>query len=306
MRAYVLRRTLVLLPLMMGVSLVVFLALRLAPGDPAVLMLGESATQEGVAKIHRDLGLDRPLIEQYVRFVGASLRGDLGRSFSSGRPVAEEVVHAFRISLTLAVLSMLASSLLGMTMGCLSAVGHKTWTDYLVRSFVLGLVSMPVFWLGLLLASLLSVELGWLPASGWGTFKHTILPVLTLSAFPLASIARMTRSSVLEAMMADYVTTAKAKGVRRFRIIVGHVLPNALIPVTTVIGLQFGTLLGGAVLVESVFALPGLGTLLILAVLARDYAIIRGVVLFVALMFALVNLSVDVLYAYLDPRIHYS
>jgi len=304
--AYIVRRVLALVPLVLAVSALVFVALHVTPGDPAVLMLGQDATPQGVAQLRHQLGLDRPLVAQYVGFVVQALHGDLGLSFETKRPVAGELARTFAVTFVLATLALVVATAAGMAVGCVSALRRFSWLDYLVRGIVLGGVSMPIFWLGLLLISWFAIRFPVFPVSGWGTPGHVVLPVITLAAFPLASIARMTRSSVLEVVASDYVRTAYAKGLGSARVVGLHILRNALIPVTTVIGLQFGAVLAGAVLTESVFALPGLGSLLLTAVLARDYAIIRGAILLVALVFATINLIVDLAYAYLDPRIHYA
>jgi peptide/nickel transport system permease protein len=304
--AYVLRRILALIPLLLAVSALVFVALRFAPGDPAVLMLGQDATPAGIAQVRHELGLDRPLPAQYLGFVAGAVEGNLGRSFETKRPVIGELGRTFGVTFVLATLSVALATIVGMTVGCISALRRYSWIDYLARGIVLGGVSIPIFWLGLLLISWFAIKFPIFPVSGWGTPQQVVLPVVTLAAFPLAAIARMTRSSVLEVVASDYVRTAHSKGLGGGRIVARHVLKYALVPVTTVIGLQFGAVLAGAVLTESVFALPGLGTLLLTAVLARDYAIIRGAILLVAGVFAVINLAVDVAYAYLDPRIRYA
>lgn len=305
MTAYVLRRILALIPLLLAVSALVFVALRFAPGDPAVLMLGQDATPAGIAQVRYELGLDRPLLAQYVAFVAGAAQGNLGRSFETKRPVTGELGRTFQVTFVLATLSVAVATIIGMSVGCLSALRRYSWIDYLARGIVLGGVSIPIFWLGLLLISWFAIKFPIFPVSG-GDAQQVVLPVITLAAFPLAAIARMTRSSVLEVVASDYVRTAHSKGLGTARVVARHVLRNALVPVTTVIGLQFGAVLAGAVLTESVFALPGLGTLLLTAVLARDYAIIRGAILLVAGVFAVINLAVDVAYAYLDPRIRYA
>lgn len=306
MTAYVLRRVLAMVPLLLAVSALVFVALRLAPGDPAVLMLGQDATPQGIVTIRHQLGLDQPLLVQYVGFAAGALHGNLGRSFQTRRPVVGELARTFGVTFVLATVSLAVATLIGMVVGCLSALRRHSWLDYLARGVVLGGVSIPIFWLGLLLISWFAIRFPLFPVSGWGTPRQVVLPVITLAAFPLAAIARMTRSSVLDVLASDYVRTAYSKGLGALRIVGFHVLKNALIPVTTVVALQFGAVLAGAVLTESVFALPGLGTLLLTAVLARDYAIIRGAILLVAAVFATINLAVDLAYAYLDPRIRYA
>ncbi len=306
MLRYVTRRAVGLIPLLLAVATVTFFALELTPGDPAVLILGQDATPEGLAQVRRSLGLDRPLVEQYLRYLGGVVRGDLGRSFRTRTPVTEDLARTFPVTLTLAVGAIGVASVVGVAAGTVSAVRPHSLVDYVVRAGILTAVSAPVFWLGLVLIYWFSIRLGWLPVSGWGSLRHVILPVAALSAFPLAGIARMTRSSVLDALAHDYVRTARAKGVPGGAVLGRHVMRNALIPVVTIIALQFGILLGGAVITETVFALPGLGQLVVTAVLARDYAIIRGSVLLVAVSFALINLLVDLAYAALDPRIRYT
>lgn len=306
MLRYVTRRAVGLIPLLLAVATVTFFALELTPGDPAVLILGQDATPEGLAQVRRSLGLDRPLVEQYLRYLGGVVRGDLGRSFRTRTPVTEDLARTFPVTLTLAVGAIGVASVVGVAAGTVSAVRPHSLLDYVVRAGILTAVSAPVFWLGLVLIYWFSIRLGWLPVSGWGSLRHVILPVAALSAFPLAGIARMTRSSVLDALAHDYVRTARAKGVPGGAVLGRHVMRNALIPVVTIIALQFGILLGGAVITETVFALPGLGQLVVTAVLARDYAIIRGSVLLVAVSFALINLLVDLAYAALDPRIRYT
>jgi len=306
MARFLARRILGLVPLLVAVATVTFFALELTPGDPAVLILGQDATPQGLAQLRHSLGLDRPLAIQYLAYLGGIVRGDLGRSFRTRIPVVEDLARTFPVTLTLAVGATLLASAIGLAVGITSAVRPHSALDYLVRAGILTAVSAPVFWLGLVLIYWFAIRLGWFPVSGWGTPRHIVLPVLALSAFPLASIARMARSSILDVLSHDYVRTARAKGVSGGGVIARHVLKNALIPVVTVIGLQFGVLLGGAVITETVFALPGLGTLVVTAVLARDYAVIRGTVLLVAACFAVINLLVDVGYALLDPRIRYT
>lgn len=306
MLRYVARRAVGLIPLLLAVATVTFFALELTPGDPAVLIMGQDVTPEGLAELRRQLGLDRPLLVQYARYLGGIARGDLGRSFRTRTPVTEDLARTFPVTLTLAVGSIVVASVVGVGAGTISAARPHGALDYVVRAGILTAVSAPVFWMGLVLIYWFSIRLGWLPVSGWGSLRHLVLPVVALSAFPLAGIARMTRSSVLDALAHDYVRTARAKGVPGGAVLRRHVMKNALIPVVTVIALQFGILLGGAVITETVFALPGLGQLVVTAVLARDYATIRGSVLLVAVSFALINLAVDVAYAALDPRIRYS
>jgi len=306
MTRYFARRVIGLIPLLLAVATVTFFALELTPGDPAVLIMGQDVTPEGLAEVRRTLGLDRPLVEQYLRYLGGLARGELGRSFRTRTPVTEDLARTFPVTFTLAVGATVVSTIVGVGGGVISAVRPHSSIDYVVRAGILTAVSAPVFWLGLVLIYWFSIRLAWFPVSGWGTLRHIILPVAALSAFPLASVARMTRSSILDVLTHDYVRTARAKGVSGSGVLARHVLKNAFIPVVTVIALQFGVLLGGAVITETVFALPGLGQLVVTAVLARDYAVIRGAVLLVAISFAVINLLVDVVYAALDPRIRYA
>jgi len=306
MTRYFARRVIGLIPLLLAVATVTFFALELTPGDPAVLIMGQDVTPEGLAEVRRTLGLDRPLVEQYLRYLGGLVRGELGRSFRTRTPVTEDLARTFPVTFTLAVGATVVSTIVGVGGGVISAVRPHSSLDYVVRAGILTAVSAPVFWLGLVLIYWFSIRLAWFPVSGWGTLRHIVLPVAALSAFPLASVARMTRSSILDVLTHDYVRTARAKGVSGSSVLARHVLKNAFIPVVTVIALQFGVLLGGAVITETVFALPGLGQLVVTAVLARDYAVIRGAVLLVAISFAVINLLVDVVYAALDPRIRYA
>lgn len=306
MTGYLLRRLVTLPALLLSVATVVFVALQFMPGDPAVLMLGQDATPGSIAKLRQELGLNRPLLARYVAYVAGVTRGDLGRSFRTHLPVRQELLRTYPVTLTLTVGAMALSSLLGLSAGVLSSVWRYSAVDYIVRALILTAVSAPVFWFGLVLIYWLSIRFPLFPVSGWGTPSHIVLPILALSTYPLASIARLARSGILDVLSQDYVRTARAKGQSEPRVLTTHVLKNALIPVMTTIGLQFGVLLGGAVITERVFALPGLGTLVVSAVLDRDYALIQGVVLLIALGFALVNLVVDVLYGVLDPRLRYT
>lgn len=314
MTTYIIRRLLLAIPVLLGVSFLVFASVRLVPGDPAMAIAGELATPELVAQVRQEMGLDRPLLVQYVIYLERVLQGDLGHSVRSGLPVAAEIANRLPKTLQLAVLSLLFASAIGIPLGVLSATRANTWVDSLSMALALVGVSMPIFWLGLMLMIFFSVLLPrWLglpgpvlPPTGTGTWKHLVMPVMALAATSMAIQARMTRACMLEVLRMDYVRTARAKGVAERWVIYRHALRNALIPIVTIIGLQFGTLLGGAVLTETVFAWPGLGRLLVDAIGYRDYPVIQGTVLVVTLGFVLVNLAVDLLYAYLDPRIRYS
>lgn len=302
---YVLKRALLALPVLLGVSVVVFVAIRLIPGDPAQIMAGQAATEEVVRQIRQSLGLDQPLPVQYLYFLRNVVRGDLGRSLFNGAPVVEELGQRFPRTVRLALASMVVASLIGIPAGILAATRHLSWLDTLVMLVALVGVSMPVFWLGLNLILVFSVRLQWLPAFGYETWRHLLLPSVTLGAASAAIVARMTRSSMLEVLGQDYIRTARAKGLAERVVVNRHALRNALIPVVTVLGLQLGTLLSGAVLTETVFAWPGIGRLLVDAVLARDYPIIQGATLLIAATFVALNLAVDLLYGLLDPRIRY-
>ncbi|MDW8317580.1 MAG: ABC transporter permease [Anaerolineae bacterium] len=301
------------IPVLLGVSFLVFASVRFVPGDPAMAIAGELATPELVAQVRQEMGLDRPLLVQYAIYLERVLQGDLGRSVRSGLPVAEEIANRLPKTAQLAVLSLLFASAIGIPLGVLSATRANTWVDSLSMMLALIGVSMPIFWLGLMLMIFFSVLLPrWLglsepvlPPTGTGTWQHLVMPVMALAATSMAIQARMTRACMLEVLRMDYVRTARAKGVAERWVIYRHALRNALIPIVTIIGLQFGTLLGGAVLTETVFAWPGLGRLLVDAIGYRDYPVVQGTVLVVTLGFVLVNLAVDVLYAYLDPRIRY-
>jgi peptide/nickel transport system permease protein len=305
MLQYVIKRLLSTIPVLIGISLLLFFMLRMLPGDPAQVLAGQMATPEEVELIRHQLGLDRSIHVQYAFFLGRLARFDLGRSARTQNPVTEEIWARLPNTVLLAVVAITLACLFGIPAGIISAVRPYTWIDYVVTSTALFGISMPVFWLGLMLIVVFSIVLHWLPAGGTGSWKHVILPSLTLAAFVVAFIARMTRSSMLEVLSQDYTTTARSKGLKEQVVIIKHALKNALIPIITVIGLQFGLLLGGAVLTETVFAWPGVGRLIVDSILARDYPMIQGAILVFGLLYILVNLVVDLLYAYVDPRIRY-
>jgi len=302
---YLGRRVVVTLPTLWLVTLVVFSMVRLLPGDPAETIAGLQATPEVVAGLRQELGLDQPLPVQYVRFLEGLTRLDLGRSTMSRAPVLDELLPRLPVSLTLAVASMLVAVSLGVFLGVVAALRRRTWVDYLAMSVSVAGLSTPTFVLGLLLILVLSVQWRLLPATGAGSAWHYILPALTLGLPAAAAVARMARSSLLEVLKQDFVRTAWAKGLSGRVVVYHHALKNALIPVVTISGLQFGQLMGGAVVVESVFGLPGLGKLLVDRVLGRDYPVIQGVVLVAACGFVLTNLIVDVVYSLVDPRIRH-
>jgi peptide/nickel transport system permease protein len=305
MLRYIQQRLVAAVITLFGVTIIVFLMIHLLPGDPARVIAGLLATEEDVARLRVQLGLNQPMIVQYGSFLGNLLHGNLGISARTSQPVLDEVLARLPATLQLALLSTAIASFFGIIGGVIAATHHNSIIDYLTSALTLFGSSMPAYWLGLMLIILFAVNLQMLPAAGNEGPASFILPSLTLAAFSIALITRMTRSSMLEVLHQDYVRTARAKGMGDRRVLFHHALKNALIPVITVIGLQFGTLLGGAVLTESVFGWPGVGQLLLNSISARDYPTVQGVVLVFSAMFILLNLVVDMLYAYLDPRIHY-
>jgi ABC-type dipeptide/oligopeptide/nickel transport system permease component len=306
MLRFLAERLLGAVPVLFGVSIAVFMMIHLLPGDPATIMLqGAPASAEDIAELRHQLGLDRPLQNQYASWVGRALQGDLGESIHTRRSVTKEIFGVFPSTLRLALAAIGLAMLLGVTMGVIAAIKQNTWLDSLSMSTALLGVSMPDFWIGLLLILVFSVNFGWFPATGIGGWDHVVLPALALGANFAAIIARLVRSSVLEVMRQDYVRTARAKGLAEQIVIIRHALRNALIPVVTIVGLQFGNLLGGAVVIETVFARQGIGRLAITAILAKDFPLIQGVVLLSAVVYVLLNILVDLSYAVLDPRITY-
>jgi peptide/nickel transport system permease protein len=314
MLSYITRRILLAIPVLLGASFLVFASVRLIPGDPAVALAGELATPEYIAQIRTNMGLDKPLIVQYGIYMFNVAQGDLGQSVRSRAPVSQEIMDRAPRTLQLAFLSLFVAALVGIPIGIISATRANSWVDSGSMVFALLGVSMPIFWLGLMLMGLFAVQLPkWLglsgpllPPTGTGTWQHYVMPVLALAAASMAIQARMTRATMLDILRSDYIRTARAKGAQEKIVVYKHGLRNALIPIVTIIGLQFGALLAGAVITETVFAWPGIGRLLIEAIRNRDYPIIQGVVLFITIGFVVVNLLVDILYAYLNPRIRYN
>lgn len=307
MYAYVAQRVVATIPVLLGVSLLVFSMLQLVPGDPVQLMLSEfQTTPDQIARLRSQLHLNDPLPVQFGRFVWDAVHGDLGTSIRTRRPVTAEIADNFPATLQLAGAGLLVAASLGVTLGIVAATHQHSWLE--LGSMVIALlgVSMPSFWLGLLLIFLLSLRFRLLPATGGGDLQHLILPAITLGLGAAAILARLTRSSMLEVLRQEYVTTARAKGLHEWIVIGRHALKNALIPVITIFGLQFGQLLAGTVVVETVFARPGLGRLIVDGILNKDFPVVQGVVLAVAVSYVLVNLLVDLLYAVLDPRIRYA
>jgi peptide/nickel transport system permease protein len=303
--AHIVRTLLLSLITLFGVSVLIFLMLRVLPGDPARVLAGLDASAEQVERIRAELGLDEPLLSQYWSFISGVLQGDLGVSARTSRPVALEIVARMPATLTLAVVATLIGSVVGVSAGVIAAVRRNSVLDHVISSVAMMGVSMPVYWLGLLLILLFAVTLGWLPAAGSEGPLSIVLPAATLGAFSTALVSRMTRASMLEVLGQDFIRTAQAKGAPPRTVIVKHGLRNAFIPILTVISLQFGALLGGAVLTETVFGWPGIGRLLVDSIAARDFAVVQGLVLVYAALFVLLNVFVDVLYVVVDPRIRY-
>lgn len=305
MYQYILRRLVLTIPVVIGVSIIVFSIIRLLPGDPARALAGVQATPEYVQQVRERYGLDEPIPVQYWNFISSAARGDLGVSTFSRRPVTTELGERFPRTLVLAGLSLFLATVVGVSAGIVSATKRNSIFDNASMLAALVGVAAPVFWLALMLQLLFSVQLRWFPATGMGSMRHLVLPAITLGMASAALMARITRSSMLDVLKQDYITTARAKGLAEKVVIYKHALKNALIPVVTVLGLQFGILLGGAVLTETVFAWPGVGRLLVDAILRRDYPVVQGTVMMLAFLFVIINLVVDIIYAFIDPRIHY-
>ena len=334
MAKYITKRILMLIPVLIGVSIIVFLIMRVFSPDPAPIVLGEHATQQSMQEWRQANGLNDPVWLQYVNYIKGALTGNLGTSYYTKTPVTQEIFSRFPATIELAIAAIIFASLIGILLGVVSAVKKNSIFDNGGRVLALIGVSMPIFWLGILLIILFSGTLHWLPSTGrlnplyqpasvtgfdlidsalsgdtaalTDSLRHLVLPALALGMYSMAIITRMTRSSMLESMDQDYIRTARAKGISSGRVIRKHALRNALIPIITVIGLQFGSLLGGAVLTETVFSWPGIGAYTVNCILKSDFPVVQGVVLLVAFVYVLVNLAVDILYAFLDPRIKYA
>ncbi|UUV23448.1 MULTISPECIES: nickel ABC transporter permease [Lysinibacillus] len=302
MTLFILKRLAQIIPVTLGVTLVVFLIMQMIPGDPAIILAGEGASQETVAELRENLGLNKPLAVQYTDYIKNLLQGDMGNSLKNNQPVFEEITSRLPITIELAFYSILITIVLGLIAGIISAIRPYSLMDIGLMVVALLGISLPSFWLGILLMYVFSVQLHWLPVAGWDSAKHIILPAVTLGAGGAAIVARMTRSSMLEVVNQDYIRTAKAKGLKGYIIILKHALRNALIPVITVVGLQFGSLLGGTVLVESVFAVNGLGRMIVDAIRTRDIPVVQGGVLVASLIFVFINLFVDILYRFFNKR----
>lgn len=301
---YVLKRIAMLIPVVIGVTFIVFTLLYITPGDSARIILGESAPEASVQELRTEMGLDKPFIVRYGNYLkDLFVKHDIGNSYVTKRPVFQELMSVVPSTLKLAVSSLAIAILIGVPIGIISAVKQYSIFDNVTMIFALIGISMPVFWLGLLLILFFSVKLRLLPASGYSSLKYMVLPAVSLAAQSIAVLARMTRSSMLEVIRSDYIRTVRAKGQKEIVVVIGHALRNALIPIITSVGLQFGGLLGGAVLTETIFSIPGIGRLMVDSIKMRDYPVVQGGVLFIAIGFCIVNLVVDLLYAYVDPRI---
>ncbi|MGG0664941.1 ABC transporter permease subunit [Viridibacillus arvi] len=303
MLRYIIKRVLEILPIIFVVSILSFLFIHFIPGDPARLVAGKDATLQDVQNVREELGLNGPIWKQYISYMGNLLQGNLGTSLKTGLPVSDMFSSRFMPSIYLTFFAMIWATIIGLLIGAISAVFKNKWPDYLGMVTAVSGISLPGFWLGLLLIQLFSVQLGMLPTGGSEGFKSYILPSLTLGAGIMSMIARFTRSSLLETLQTDYIRTGRAKGLKESVVIIQHALRNSLIPVVTIAGLQFGFLLGGSVVVETVFSFPGMGRLLIDSIAFRDYPVIQSALLLFAIEFIIVNLVVDILYSVLNPKI---
>lgn len=303
MLRYILKRLVMMIPVLIGVSFVIFTIMSFTPGDPARMVLGDTASFEEVEALRDEWGLNDPFFVRYFKYLFGVVQGDFGKSYRTNINVTKEIVSRLPYTFTLALGATCVMVLLGVPIGILSAVKQYTWIDTASTVLALMLSSIPLFWLGLMIILVFAINLKWFPATGADTLKHFVLPWIALGAGSMANIIRMTRSSMLEVIRSDYIRTARAKGAAEKTVIFKHALRNALLPIITVIGLNFGALLGGALISEQVFAIPGLGTLLINSVRMKDVPLVEGVVLFIAFAASIVNLIVDILYAVFDPRI---
>ena len=303
MFSFLVRRLLLTIPVLLGVATLVFSLIHLVPGDPAQAMLGEGASPQDVAQLRARLGLDRPLLEQYWTYLKGLPKGDLGTSLRTQLPVADQIAERLPATAELAGAAMLVAVVLALPLGVVAAVWRGTWVDQSAMALALAGISVPGFWLGPLLALVFAVELGWLPVSGRGTLAHLVLPAITLGAALAAILARMSRASVLEELREQYVVAARARGASRLRAVVVHALGNSLIPVVTILGLQLGAVLTGSIITETIFSWPGVGRLLIQSINFRDYPMVQGCILLIAITYVTMNLLTDVVYGWLDPRI---
>jgi peptide/nickel transport system permease protein len=305
MLSFLARRLVLTLVVLLGVATLVFSLIHLVPGDPAQAMLGEGAAPEDIAQLRARLGLDRPLIEQYAAYMRGLAQGDLGVSLRTQQPVTQQIAERVPATAELAGAAMLVAVALALPLGVIAAVWRGTWVDQSAMALALAGISVPGFWLGPLLALVFAVELGWLPVSGRGTAAHLVLPAVTLGAALAAILARMTRASVLEELREQYVVAARARGASRARAVLVHALRNSLIPVVTILGLQLGAVLTGSIITETIFSWPGVGRLLIQSINFRDYPMVQGCILLIAVTYVAVNLVTDLAYGFADPRIRY-
>jgi len=301
--SYIMKRCLMVIPVILGVILLIFIILQASPGDPARMILGEAASNEQVEALRIELGLNDPIAVQLGRYLLNLVQGDFGTSYVSKTPVLQEVLTRFPTTLLLATLSVVFMVILGIPIGIISAVKQYSWVDNISTTIALIGVSMPTFWTGMLMVMLFSLYLGWLPASGFYGPKYWLMPALSIGIANAATMTRLTRSSMLEVIRQDYIRTARAKGQSERKVILNHAFKNSLLPVITMIGIQLGIALGGAMVTESVFSIPGLGSYMLSAIKTRDYPVIQGGVILIATSFCIVNLIVDILYAFIDPRI---
>ena len=304
MSKYIIKRLLYMIPVLLGVAFLVFAILSLTPGDPGTIILGITAKPESIASLNHEFGYDQPFLIRFFNYIGGIVfHFDLGTSYQTRQPVVNDIIARFPNTLLLAILSMAVSSIIGISLGIFSAVRQYSVADHICVVVALVFASIPGFWLGLMLLLLFSLKLGWLPSFGASSLKHFILPTLTVSLTSAAGLLRLTRSAMLETIRQEYIRTAKAKGASSRRIIWKHALRNALLPVVTTLGTSFGASLGGAIIAETVFAMPGMGTLITTAIRQKDIPVVMGATLFLAVLFSLVILIVDILYEFIDPRI---
>lgn len=303
MYKYVIKRILLMIPVLLGISFVVFFLMNLTPGSPADIIMGDLATPEAKAQLNQSLGWDQPFLQRYVEYITNALHGDFGNSYVSGLPVFQELFSRFPTTFQLALYSMILASAIGIPIGIACAVRQYSFIDSMSTVFALVFISIPSFWLGLLMIILFSVKLHLLPSFGSETFAHFIMPSITCAGATMATLIRMTRSTMLEVIRQDYIRTAYAKGASKGRVIVKHALQNAMIPIITIVGVNFGYMLGGAVITENVFGMSGVGNLLLDSIRSKDIPMVMGGVLIIAVMFSLINLLLDILYAYVDPRV---
>ncbi|MCI4138903.1 glutathione ABC transporter permease GsiC [Bacillus vallismortis] len=302
---YSIKRLLLMIPLLFIITVIVFMFVHMIPGDPARLIAGSDATIDEIKLVREKYGLDQPLYQQYISYMSNLFQGDLGTSIQAGRPVADMLSERFMPTFWLTVVSMFWSLLFGIPIGLVSAVKRNKWQDHATMIFAVSAISIPSFWLGLMLMQLFSVQLGWLPTGGMDSWKHYILPSITLGAGVAAIIARFTRSAVMDVLKNDYIRTSRAKGLHEYTVLMKHAFRNAMIPVVTMTGLQFGFMLSGSIITETLFSWPGLGRLLINSIVSRDYPVIQAELLLFSFEFLLINLIVDLLYGWLNPKVRY-